>query len=144
MSTSITPNAKIVDIHMHLIPGVDDGAEDMMMARMMLLRAREQGIDTIFCTPHSKAFQYSEDKTRIYFDRLSENVCGTYPDMKLYLGCEVYCEAQMMKRVLNNLHCGRYPTMNGSPAPREASSGCMRMWNGNIRLTLPGAMLKDC
>ena len=65
-------------------------------------------------TSHSKAFQYSEDKTRIYFDRLSENVCGTYPDMKLYLGCEVYCEAQMMKRVLKNLHCGRYPTMNGT------------------------------
>lgn len=34
--------------------------------------------------------------------------------MKLYLGCEVYCEAQMMKRVLKNLHCGRYPTMNGT------------------------------
>ena len=144
MCTSTTANAKMVDIHMHLIPGVDDGAEDMMMARMMLLRAREQGIDTVFCTPHSEAFHYSKDGARIIFDRLKANVASAYPDMKLYLGCEVYCEAQMMKRVLKNLHCGRYPTMNGSPAPWEASSGCMRMWNGNIRLTLPGAMLKDC
>ena len=60
----------MTDIHMHLIPGVDDGAEDMMMARMMLLRAREQGIHAIFCTPHSEAFQYSENGARIIFDRL--------------------------------------------------------------------------
>ena len=112
MCTSIIPNPKMVDIHMHLIPGVDDGAEDMMMARMMLLRAREQGIDTVFCTPHSEAFHYSKDGARIIFDRLKANVASAYPDMKLYLGCEVYCEARMMEQVLENLNTGRYPTMN--------------------------------
>ena len=112
MSTAITPNAKMVDIHMHLIPGVDDGAEDMMMARMMLLGAREQGIDTILCTPHSEAFRYSKDGARIIFDRLKANVVSAYQDMKLYLGCEVYCEARMMEQVLECLNTGRYPTMN--------------------------------
>lgn len=104
----------MIDIHMHLIPGVDDGAEDMMMARMMLLRAREQGIDTIFCTPHSEAFWYSKDGARIIFDRLKKNVGSAYPDVKLYLGCEVYCEARIMDQVLENLNSGRYPTMNDS------------------------------
>lgn len=106
------PEQRMTDIHMHLIPGVDDGAEDMMMARMMLLMAREQGIDTIFCTPHSEAFRYSEDGARIIFDRLKKNVESAYPDVKLYLGCEVYCEARIMDQVLENLHSGRYPTMN--------------------------------
>ena len=41
MCTSITPNTKMVDIHMHLIPGVDDGAMDMEMALVMMLRAKE-------------------------------------------------------------------------------------------------------
>lgn len=41
---------------MHLIPGVDDGAEDEMMALMLLLRARDQGIRGVFATPHSSAF----------------------------------------------------------------------------------------
>lgn len=106
------PEQRMTDIHMHLIPGVDDGAEDMMMARMMLLMAREQGIDTIFCTPHSEAFRYSEDGARIIFDRLKKNVESAYPDVKLYLGCEVYCEARIMDQVLENLNSGRYPTMN--------------------------------
>lgn len=83
-----------------------------MMARMMLLRAREQGINRIFCTPHSEAFRYSADGARIIFDRLKTNVESMYPDVKLYLGCEVYCEARMMDQVLENLNTGRYPTMN--------------------------------
>ena len=114
MSTLPIPERKMIDIHMHLIPGVDDGAEDMMMARMMLLRAREQGINMIFCTPHSEAFHYSKDGARIIFDRLKTNVASAYPDVKLYLGCEVYCEAQIMDQVLEGLNTGRYPTMNGS------------------------------
>ena len=31
----------MIDIHMHLIPGVDDGAEDEQMALLMLLRAKD-------------------------------------------------------------------------------------------------------
>lgn len=104
----------MIDIHMHLIPGVDDGAEDMMMARMMLLRALEQNIYAVFCTPHSEAFRYSKDGARIIFDRLKHNVESVYPDVKLYLGCEVYCEARIMDQVLEDLNTGRYPTMNNS------------------------------
>lgn len=104
---------KMVDIHMHLIPGVDDGAEDMMMARMMLLRTREQGVCAIFCTPHSEAYDYAED-VNLVFQKLKANVERAYPDMKLYLGCEVYCEERMMPQVLEKLNTGHYPTMNGT------------------------------
>ncbi len=45
MSTSTIPKREMIDIHMHLIPGVDDGAEDMEMATVMLLRAKNQGMD---------------------------------------------------------------------------------------------------
>lgn len=37
-----------------------------------------------------------------------------YPDMKLYLGGEVYCETGIMDHVLEALDSGRYPTMNGA------------------------------
>lgn len=114
MSASTTPERKMIDIHMHLIPGVDDGAQDMMMARVMLLRAREQGIYQIFATPHSEAFDYSRDGARTIFRRLAGNVESEYPDMKIFPGCEVYCEAAIMDRVLEALNSGRYPSMNGT------------------------------
>ena len=36
-----TPTREMIDLHMHLIPGVDDGAEDEQMALLMLLRAKD-------------------------------------------------------------------------------------------------------
>ena len=40
------------DIHSHILPGVDDGATDMEETLAMLKEAYEQGIRTIFATPH--------------------------------------------------------------------------------------------
>lgn len=41
----------MLDIHTHILPVVDDGAENEMMSLLMLLRAKEQGITHIFATP---------------------------------------------------------------------------------------------
>lgn len=114
MSTSITPERKMIDIHMHLIPGVDDGAENMEMALAMMIRAKQQGILQIIATPHSEVFRYSKEGGKIIFKRLVDAAAKVCPDVKLYLGCEVYCEARIMDQVLEDLNTGRYPTMNGS------------------------------
>lgn len=50
----------MIDIHMHLLPGMDDGAEDMEMALVMMIRAKQQGISQIIATPHSEAFHFSK------------------------------------------------------------------------------------
>ena len=109
-----TPERKMIDIHMHLIPGVDDGAENMEMALLMMLRAREQGISQIIATPHSEVFRYSKEGGKIIYRRLVDAAAKAFPDVKLYLGCEVYCEAGIMDQVLEALDSGRYPTMNGT------------------------------
>ena len=57
----------MTDIHMHLIPGVDDGAMDMEMALVMIIRAKEQGISYIIATPHSEAFHFSKEDIRVTF-----------------------------------------------------------------------------
>lgn len=41
-----------VDIHAHILPGVDDGASDWEETNEMLRRAYEQGITHIIATPH--------------------------------------------------------------------------------------------
>ena len=114
MSTLPIPERKMIDIHMHLIPGVDDGAEDMEMALVMMIRAKQQGISQIIATPHSEVFRYSKEGGRIIFKRLVDAAAKVCPDMMLYLGSEVYCETGMIAEVLEALDSGRYPTMNGT------------------------------
>lgn len=45
----------LIDIHSHIIPGVDDGSESMEQSMKMLRVAAEEGIEKIILTPHQKA-----------------------------------------------------------------------------------------
>lgn len=104
----------MTDIHMHLIPGVDDGALDLDMALCMMLQAYEQGVRAIFATPHSSAFAADGALVRQQFSRLRERAAFLLPQMQLYTGCEVYCRSGQMDRVLSDLDSGCFPTMNGT------------------------------
>ncbi|HEX2723081.1 MAG TPA: CpsB/CapC family capsule biosynthesis tyrosine phosphatase [Gemmatimonadaceae bacterium] len=42
----------MLDFHNHLMPGVDDGAEDIHESREGLTVLRNQGVDTVITTPH--------------------------------------------------------------------------------------------
>lgn len=112
MATTLT--REMIDIHTHLIPGVDDGAEDEQMALLMLLRAKDQGIRAVFATPHSSAFDEDSEGTKEKFQQLSTRAAQIFPELELYPGCEVYCETGWMQSVLSGLESGKYPTMNGS------------------------------
>ena len=61
----------MIDTHMHLIPGMDDGAEDMEMALVMMIRAKQQGISQIIATPHSEAFHFSKEDGRVIFNEIN-------------------------------------------------------------------------
>lgn len=105
---------QMMDIHMHLIPNVDDGSVNMDMSLLMLLRAQEQGIGGIFATSHSSAYDYSPKETREKYRQLCTTAARMFPDIPIYLGCEVYCEPREMSQILENLNSGVYPTMNGT------------------------------
>ena len=42
----------MIDMHVHILPGVDDGARDEEMTREMMGRATEAGVHYMVCTPH--------------------------------------------------------------------------------------------
>ena len=104
----------MIDVHAHLIPGVDDGAEEMTMALTMMLRAQDQGITAMTATPHSMAFDADAPSVHNQFQNLQLMVKLFFSDMELYFGCEVYCEAERMPEILKALDSGVYPTMNGT------------------------------
>lgn len=47
---------QIIDVHSHILPGVDDGSQDMDMSLEMVRMAYEQGIRYIIATPHFRFF----------------------------------------------------------------------------------------
>ena len=42
----------VVDIHTHVLPGIDDGAEKMALSYRMLRRSYKQGVRKVIATPH--------------------------------------------------------------------------------------------
>ncbi len=45
----------MTDIHSHILPGVDDGAENLAQTEEMLASAKRAGITSIIATPHLRA-----------------------------------------------------------------------------------------
>lgn len=105
---------EIVDIHSHILPGVDDGAQDMEMTKQMIEVLHRQGVRSIFATPHI-SMRSREDKPRRVaeaYKKVKQFINETYPDMQIYLGCEVYMEPGMLEKIKNEpsiaLNGGRY------------------------------------
>lgn len=55
----------MIDIHSHILPGIDDGAKTVEDSLEMAKLAVKEGIHTIIATPHHKNGKYSNSKDRI-------------------------------------------------------------------------------
>lgn len=55
----------MIDIHSHILPGIDDGAQTEQDSLAMAKAAVEDGISTIFATPHHRNGAYDNDRDAI-------------------------------------------------------------------------------
>lgn len=55
----------MIDIHSHILPGVDDGAKDVQDSILMAREAVKEGITKIIATPHHKNGKFDNVKTSI-------------------------------------------------------------------------------
>lgn len=80
-----------VDLHCHILPGVDDGAKDVIMSHKMLEMAVADGAGQIVVTPHYKAHRHNESKERIVqlVQDAQEWLDAQGYALKLYTGSEV-------------------------------------------------------
>ena len=101
------------DIHMHIIPGVDDGSRDMAMTEAMLNAARSEGIRAIIATPHSSAFRCPERVMERY-TALKERLDREGTRMALALGCEVLFAGDNTEETMKRIVSGELPTLNGT------------------------------
>ncbi len=81
-----------IDMHAHLLPGLDDGAENSAMALKMLRQAQAEGIREIILTPHYKPMRHNPrpETVRQALYRLEELRDAAGLSVRLYLGNEVY------------------------------------------------------
>jgi protein-tyrosine phosphatase len=78
----------MVDIHCHILPGVDDGARDWEIAVEMCQMAAEDGIEHMVATPHANhQFDYERNNLRCMLDELRTRV-GATPELSL--GCDFH------------------------------------------------------
>lgn len=100
----------MIDIHMHIIPSVDDGSANLGMSIELLNKAYKQGIKTIIATPHDYAFYSNRNKVQAHYLTLTK----MFPKMKIRLGCEIYCDWSLMEIIIDNLKSNVIPTMNNT------------------------------
>ncbi|HJF87493.1 MAG TPA: tyrosine protein phosphatase [Companilactobacillus farciminis] len=53
---------KLIDLHCHILPGVDDGSKDMQMSLDLAKAAVDQGITNSLVTPHHMDGEYTNHK----------------------------------------------------------------------------------
>ncbi len=83
---------KLIDLHCHLLPGIDDGAKDLETSLAMARMAASEGISTIVCTPHILPGVYNNTGPviRQAVAQLSEKVSGAGIPIRLLAGADVH------------------------------------------------------
>lgn len=101
-----------IDIHSHILPGLDDGSRSMRQSLEMLRIAEEEGIDLIIATPHNMPGkgQPSLQRVRECAERLQYEANLEGIQIPIVIGTEYYFRGE----VLEILDDEAGITMNGS------------------------------
>jgi len=102
----------VVDIHSHILPGVDDGARNMDETIEMLNMAVAEGIDVIVATPHCEVGVEQKDilNQQHIFEKVSEYIVANQIPIQLFCGNEIYYSESVLEMLQNGLAS----TINGT------------------------------
>lgn len=106
---------KVIDVHMHIVPDVDDGSRSEEESIALLRMSATQGVGAIIATPHSWGidncgFDYMLSR----YEYLKRVVEERRIPVQLHLGCEMLVFADTIDECIRKLNDGRYPTLAGS------------------------------
>ena len=79
----------MIDIHSHLLPGVDDGSADMATSVGVLERFAGHGLEVLVCTPHLLASRAEQAPYEHHRELLAELIAAAPPKPELRLGWEI-------------------------------------------------------
>lgn len=92
------------DIHSHILPGLDDGPQDLKTSKQMLYKAYESGIRHIIATPHfrEQRFTKSVAEVKASYEQVKDLIKEEGLNINLYLGNEIYYSSNTSSLLLNN------------------------------------------
>jgi protein-tyrosine phosphatase len=90
-----------LDMHNHMLPGLDDGASDLEKSLCMARMAVEDGIDGVVCTPHWVLGKYENTRHIILtvLERLKQRLSEDDIPLALYPGAELRLDVSICERI---------------------------------------------
>jgi len=87
-----------VDIHSHILPGIDDGAKDIEESLSLIYQMKEMGFSKIIGTPHTYQglYENTNESIKESFDLLKKSV---KEDIKIDYASEYMIDGSLLKRI---------------------------------------------
>ncbi|MFT9486547.1 MAG: tyrosine-protein phosphatase [Tepidibacillus sp.] len=94
----------MIDIHSHILPGLDDGAKNVEESLLMVKEAIEDGIHTIVATPHHMNGIYHHEKADIIHqvDLLNQRIKEEGYDITILPGSEIHAYGEFVTDLKND------------------------------------------
>lgn len=91
----------LIDLHTHILPGLDDGAANWEESLKMCMFAQKEGIATIACTPHIMPGIYDNDRKKILLtiSKLKEKLEQEKINLEIVPGAEIYFSSNIIKQL---------------------------------------------
>lgn len=93
----------MIDIHCHILPGIDDGAQHEQACLSMAKEAVEEGITAIIATPHHDDGKYENTKASIIesVSHMNELLNEEKIDLKVFPGQEPRISGEILEKYEN-------------------------------------------
>lgn len=89
----------MVDIHSHILYGLDDGSKDMQMSLEMLKIAADSGTTDIVATPHSDLqFKFQPEE----IERQIAELSAAAPGIRIHRGCDFHLHFDNIRDCLDH------------------------------------------
>jgi protein-tyrosine phosphatase len=93
----------VVDLHHHLLPGLDDGAPDLATSVKMARMAADDGITHVVCTPHaSSRYRFDPTRNESALAQLREALADAGVRLILGAGCDFHLSYDNVQNALEN------------------------------------------